>query len=194
MVVLALRYCSSEIGSDVIRGRPRDAETDERIVAAARTLLMRDGYHAVSIAAVARDADVARTTVYRRWPAKQHLVLDVVARLQAAVPVPDSGDWRADVLTLATAVARSLRALGPAMVADLAAAAASDPALADGVHALWAGRKGMVVERVPRPDAALLVDQIFGALYYRVLVTGEPVPDDYVGALVASVLDRVPVR
>ncbi|MEZ0364216.1 TetR/AcrR family transcriptional regulator [Mycobacterium sp. pUA109] len=64
--------------SESVRGRPRDPRTDRAIVAAARRLLVRDGYDQVSIEAVAREANVSRPTVYRRWPSKTHLVFDAV--------------------------------------------------------------------------------------------------------------------
>lgn len=47
-------------------------------MAATRRLLARDGYDQVSIEAIAREANVSRPTVYRRWPSKTHLVFDAV--------------------------------------------------------------------------------------------------------------------
>ena len=41
-------------------------------------ILVEDGYAAVTMEAVARRADVAHTTVYRRWPSKAHLVHGVL--------------------------------------------------------------------------------------------------------------------
>lgn len=80
------------------RGRPRDPRTEQAITEAARRLLARDGYDQVSIEAIAREADVSRPTVYRRWPSKTHLVFDAVFD---AAEVDDvltgSGDFEADL-------------------------------------------------------------------------------------------------
>ena len=66
-----------------IRGRPRDTDVDERILATAFRHLVREGYGGTSIEAVAADAGVAKTTIYRRYPTKRDLV---VAALRAETP------------------------------------------------------------------------------------------------------------
>jgi AcrR family transcriptional regulator len=68
-----------------IRGRPRDADVDERILATAFRHLVGAGYGGLSIEAVAAEAGVAKTTIYRRYPTKRDLV---VAALRAETPFP----------------------------------------------------------------------------------------------------------
>ncbi len=66
-------------------GRPRRAETDERIVSATLGLIREQGPAAVSVAAVAQRSGIARTTIYRRYRDRRDL-------LQAALqPVTDRG-------------------------------------------------------------------------------------------------------
>jgi AcrR family transcriptional regulator len=65
------------------RGRPRDASVDGRILAATFRQLVDVGYGALSIEAVAAEAGVAKTTVYRRYPTKPGLA---VASLSIEVP------------------------------------------------------------------------------------------------------------
>ena len=60
------------------RGRPRDPRTQRAILAATRKLLSTNGYDQISIDSIAREADVSRPTVYRRWPSKAHVVFDAV--------------------------------------------------------------------------------------------------------------------
>ena len=80
------------------RGRPRDPRTEQAITAAARRLLARDGYDQVSIEAIAREADVSRPTVYRRWPSKTHLVFDAVfGAADGGDVLTGSGDFEADL-------------------------------------------------------------------------------------------------
>ncbi|OMC13584.1 TetR family transcriptional regulator [Mycolicibacter heraklionensis] len=80
------------------RGRPRDPRTEQAITEAARRLLARDGYDQVSIEAIAREADVSRPTVYRRWPSKTHLVFDAVfGAVEAGDVLTSSGDFEADL-------------------------------------------------------------------------------------------------
>jgi AcrR family transcriptional regulator len=67
------------------RGRPRDARVDERILASTFRQLVDVGYAGLSIEAVASDAGVAKTTIYRRYPTKRDLV---VAALRESTPFP----------------------------------------------------------------------------------------------------------
>jgi hypothetical protein len=48
---------------------------------------------------------------------------------------------------------------------------------------------GLVLGHV---SPAVLVDQLVGPLYYRLLVTGEPLTPDYARTLVSSVLGEEP--
>jgi AcrR family transcriptional regulator len=68
------------------RGRPRDPRTQQAILAATRKLLSSNGYDQISIDSIAREADVSRPTVYRRWASKAHVVFD------AAFTLDDDGD------------------------------------------------------------------------------------------------------
>ena len=59
-------------------GRPRSAEADEAILAAAITLLIERGVGQVSVEQVARQAGVTRATVYRRFPNLTELLVAAV--------------------------------------------------------------------------------------------------------------------
>src|SRR6267142_6736133 len=58
------------------RGRPRDQHAAAKILKAAMCLLKQHGFRAVTLEAIAEEAGVARTTVYRRWPNKAAVVMD----------------------------------------------------------------------------------------------------------------------
>src|SRR5579859_2027958 len=95
-------------------GRPRDPAVDERAVAVARDLLLSGGYAGFGLDEVADRVGVARTTLYRRWPTRDHLVAAAVALMLARVPVRDTGDLRTDLVRAVTAVAVQLRRPGMA--------------------------------------------------------------------------------
>ena len=68
-------------------GRPRDPATDRAITVATMRLLARDGYQALAMEAVALEAGVAKTTVYRRYPSKHELVVAALLA-ETAFPTP----------------------------------------------------------------------------------------------------------
>lgn len=190
------------------RGRPRNTDVDRRVLDAAWDLLVAGGYAGLSVDEVAERAGVAKTTLYRRWPTKDHLAIAVAARLLGEVPIADTGDLHADLTGFATALAGTLNRVrlagqpaGPesaGLLAELVAAAARHEDIGTVVRAGFAQRHAMAVARLHRArereglradiDPDLLIDQLAGPLYYRVLITGAPVDAGYCQRLVAAVL------
>ncbi|WP_052668779.1 TetR/AcrR family transcriptional regulator [Nitriliruptor alkaliphilus] len=180
-------------------GRPRDPGIDEAVLEVAAEQLVAGGLPALRMDALAEQVGVAKTTLYRRWPTRAHLLVAILARGQHEIGTPSTGDVRADLVTFTTRLAA---ALDPPLVrqlaAQLAAAVAEDPDLAAPVRELWADRRrqigGIVEAGVERGQlradvpVTTIVDQLAGALYYHVLVTGEPLGEAYAATLVDTVL------
>jgi AcrR family transcriptional regulator len=191
------------------RGRPRDGEVDGRVLEAAWELLHAGGYAALNMDEVAERAGVAKTTLYRRWPTKDHLAVAVAARILGEVPIPDTGDLRRDLTDFITAQAASLGRLRQAgqpagaasagLAAELAAAAARHPDIGELVRGLFAQRHDLARARLRRAtereglrrdlDHAVLIDQLVGPVWYQILVTGGPADRTYAERLVEAVLD-----
>ena len=191
------------------RGRPRDSGVDRRVLSAAWGLLHAGGYAALNVDDVAERAGVAKTTLYRRWPTKDHLAIAVGAQMLGEVPIPDSGDLRQDLTEFATALAESLNRLrmaghygggkSPGLAAELVAAAARHPDIGEVVRAMYAERHALARARLERAvsseglrsdlDPGLLVEQLVGPIYYRILITGAPADRGYAGRLVEALLD-----
>ncbi len=68
------------------RGRPRSAEADAAIVDATLELIAEQGLTGLSVESVAVRAGVGKATIYRRWPSKEALVEEALARLAEEVP------------------------------------------------------------------------------------------------------------
>jgi AcrR family transcriptional regulator len=86
------------------RGRKRDDTRDVAILDAATDVLGEVGYASLTMDMVALRAKVGKATVYRRWPSKEELVLDVVEDMKRSqidlVSLPDTGTIREDLITL----------------------------------------------------------------------------------------------
>ncbi len=85
-----------------LRGRPRSEKAHTAILAAAAELLLDRGLAAVSMDSVAERAGVSKATIYRWWPTKESLALDVLyTEWAAARPYPrDTGTLRGDLFCL----------------------------------------------------------------------------------------------
>ena len=80
-------------GAAVLRPELTDAVIDAVLVEFAAV-----GYGRLSMQRVAARAGVGKSALYRRWPGKQEMVADAMARLGVPdVPPPDTGSLRADL-------------------------------------------------------------------------------------------------
>jgi AcrR family transcriptional regulator len=195
-------------GGTARRGRPRDNAVDERVLDVAWDLLLSGGYAGLNVDEVAERAAVAKTTLYRRWPTKDHLAIAVATRRIPFAMVADTGDLCRDLTEFAVDMAANLqqyRAAGGSdgvsagLAGELVAAASRHPDIGDLIRALHARRHAMALERLKRAsereglrtdiDHAILIDQISGPIYYRALVTGAANDRGYAERLVRAVLD-----
>lgn len=174
-------------------GRPRDATCDRRILDATVKLLQRYGYGGLTIEGVAAEARVGRPTIYRRWPSKPALVVAaLVASNQIALPDPDTGSLRGDLIEMQRRqvmliTSPNARRVTAGLIADLA----SDPELAEKyVHDYLVPRRATVWAVLQRHidngaldpdiDLAFVFDLLTGPLFMRAVVWGQPLPPDAV--------------
>jgi AcrR family transcriptional regulator len=175
-------------------GRPRSTEADRAILDAARAALVELGWGGLSMADVAARAGVAKTTLYRRWPSKNELVLDAVADLLGEIELPDLGSLRADLTCVVRRFAELLeRPETQTALMAIVAESTRDPALRRRVRtAIVEPQRRLVVlgrQRAqargelpadaadPAPTIDLIFDVVAGAVVHRTLVSGEPVDD-----------------
>jgi AcrR family transcriptional regulator len=173
-------------GAQRTLGRPRDEHIDREVVAAVLSVLRTRGYRAVTIEGIARTVRRARTSLYRRWPSKRHLVAYAVVSEMGASPAADTGALRGDletaVGTLLRAFAGPLKQALPGLVADMA----HDVELAEAIRkeVLAARRHSMreaFVRAVARGesrndlDIELVLDMLTAPFYYRALFGHAPI-------------------
>jgi AcrR family transcriptional regulator len=187
------------------RGRPKNERIDLEVVAAVLKGLRLRGYRGVTMEGVARQVKRARTSLYRRWPSKRHLVADAVVAELGAQPAPDTGSLRKDlkaaVGTLLNGFAGPLGKALPGLVADMA----HDPVLARMIRekVLVARRRSIraAFERgVARGesgrgfDIEILIDMLTGPFYFRALFGHLPATPAMVNTIVDYVLAVVRPR
>lgn len=108
------------------RGRPRSTTIDSAVRDAVMAALAHHGYAAMTVDGVARDARVAKTAIYRRWPSKAEMVFaSAIHGSEIAAPA-DRGDLRGEVTALVERIveliaAPAVRGCLPALLADLRA-------------------------------------------------------------------------
>ncbi|HEX6361277.1 TetR/AcrR family transcriptional regulator [Actinophytocola sp.] len=171
--------------------RARSDVREEAILRAAMALLGEVGYDRMTIDAVAERAKASKATVYRRWSGKAELVATAVRRYAGtALPPPEpTGQPRADLLALLTAMRASLLGQDAALLLGLLTAMRHDAELARTVRqVVLAHKHDAFAALFPDADHAWLAEITSAALLSRLLVTGEPLDEEFLAKLVDTVL------
>jgi len=178
------------------RGRPRDLQIRGAILRAARELLNELGPAALTMEAVALRAGVGKPTVYRWWP-NRHAV--AMAALMDDAPVPPTTARRARSALQALeqqllTVADTLASRAGRHVTVIIAAADPDTEVAKAFrHHFVLARRGegraLLEQAVSQGELRaglqldVALDQIYGALFFRLLLGHAPVDAAFVRAL-----------
>ena len=160
----------------------RSARVREAVLKAALHAVAERGADALSISEIARQAEVHETSIYRRWPTKEHLVLDALLDYsEAKLPIPDTGTLRDDLVAFATAVTAYLDSPLGRTLARSMAVAGDDDTLAAGRAQFWKSRLDLASAMIARAkdrgevptdlDAATALELVIAPLHFRALLT-----------------------
>ncbi len=181
-------------------GRPRSERAHQAILAAARELLIAEGFAAMRLEHVAARAGVGKATIYRRWSSKEDLAQELLLQLASPhIAVVNADTTRAELLA---AVINPMRAVtetdfGP-VIRALLSQIASDPSLGDPFRATVVKARRDEVARLiargiargdlrPDADVDLATEMLVGPVYFR-LMFGGVLDDDFAERVVDSVL------
>ena len=178
----------------------RSQRAHRAILEAAYELALDRGPAKVTIDAIAARAGVGKQTIYRWWPSKGALLLDVLADAVGAVSeMPDTGDVVADLTTQMTAVTDLFRSDFARFYTGLIAEAQADDAVARGLAEQLVDRaegpRRQRLEKAQRDgqiradvDIAAAVEALYAPLYYRLLLRTAPLSVDHVHAVIDAAL------
>ncbi|WP_233551361.1 TetR/AcrR family transcriptional regulator [Amnibacterium setariae] len=168
---------------------------------AAVELLTAEGLPAVTFDRVAAAAGSSKNTLYKWWPSAGALAAEAYfARSEAALRFPDTGDIETDLRTQLRSFVRLLTAdEGGPVIRQLIGAAQMDPALWREFSRNYSRpRRELARAALERARARkqlregfsldIVVDQLWGACYHRLLIPDEPLTLAFADELVDNVL------
>src|SRR5689334_4912160 len=156
--------------------------TRERALSTAATILRRDGYSRLTMERVAAESGVAKTTLYRRWPTRAALCMELYLEVASReLQTPDTGDVASDLRQIVNTVVhlQTRTVAGPAFIGVIAEAL-SNPVASSASLVKFAERRREVTRRVLEraiargeirrgTDADLVIDALGGATTFRLL-------------------------
>ena len=183
-----------------VRGRPRSAEAHQAILDSAISLTREVGFDALAMDAIAARAGVGKATVYRRWKSKESLIAEALARFARAIPVPDAGSVREDLLIVMRGNMRMYQdPATAALLSGLVAAMARSAPIAEAVRSGFVAARRRAMRQVlargiargelgRRANTTLALDLLSGPLLYRALISGDTIDARMIKSMVAVVL------
>lgn len=186
--------------------RRRSGRAHQAILSAAAELLEETGYGNLTIEAIAAKAGVSKKTIYRWWSNKAAVVMEAYAEQAALnVPIPNTGSLRADLLAFLREVFAMHKKVkfGPTM-ASLVAEIQTDLGLAEAFRERFITQRRAVVrqmlERAMRRgelqgnlDLEVVVDALYGPIFYRLLVGHAPLGEQFAEKVVNQLMSGVSV-
>lgn len=182
-------------------GRPRSEQSRQSILRSTLKFLKRKGGFAdLSIEAIAADANVGKTTVYRWWPTKAALVADAFSTsADQELRFPNTGSVQRDMSLQMRRLIRVFRSKRGKVVAALLAGGQSDPELLAAFRDkfLWPRRKQAYqtlqrgIDRgdlPPGSDLNLILDSLYGPIYMRFLIRHAKLDERFADEICGAVL------
>jgi AcrR family transcriptional regulator len=177
----------------------RSARVRKAVLKATLQAVVEHGADAVSISEIARQAAVHDTSIYRRWPTKDHLLLDALLDYsESTLPIPDTGTLRGDLVEFATEVSAYLASpLGRTLARAMAVAGDADDL--DAARAqFWKSRLDLASAMIERAkvrrevpadlDGSTALELVIAPLHFRALLTHQAIDEQAIGQLVDLLL------
>ena len=184
-------------------GRPRSEKTRLAILEATADLLVEGGLGAATMESIAARAGVSKVTIYKWWPSRGSVAIDAYFhRYRETLNFPDSGNLFDDLITQMSIMINAFRGRAGEIMAELIGQAQSDTALAQTLRTKWLQpRREMttiVLQRAiergeVRSDVSIpvLMDQLYGPLYFRLVARHEPLTIEFADELIRNTLQGV---
>lgn len=185
------------------RGRPRDPDVDRLIVDTAVRLISEHGFDGLTMEAVAREAGIAKATLYRRFPCKVDLAVSACHAVSPVIAeLPNTGSLTEDLVALVGGVVEKMRTSdGGRIMPAMVAASGSNPEVREALRRFSSTRRSKVRDVLTRAvdsgeiraeaDVDLVADCLVGPVVFRHLVTGQRLDDAVVRRLVTQVVEGI---
>lgn len=170
------------------RGRPpaESAVSHDAILDAVYHILQHKTVRELTMEEVARHAKVGKPTLYRWWPSKAALVMDMFEeRVMGTLAAPDAKSAEEAFRIQATQLIRLFTGFFGKVAADIISEGQSDPTVLNEFRERymlkrraftreWIARARASGEFRQEVDPELLMDMVYGPIYFRLLVRHQP--------------------
>ncbi len=178
-----------------VAGRPRSVESEQAVLAATWKLLKETSVRRISIEAIAREAGVGKTTIYRWWPSKTALIVDAfLAQVETVLPFPETETAHEALSQQMQRLVQVLQGDVGRIIAAIIAEGQCDPEALESFRERFLNVRRQIARQVivkgmqsgefdASLDPEVVMDMMYGPIYYRLLVKHLPLDKQFVSTL-----------
>ena len=174
-------------------GRPRDERARSSVLETVREQLQHGSLCTLSMEGIARQAGVGKQTLYRWWPSLADIALEaLIGEASEHCPVPNTGNLENDLRTFLRGAFQVIQQRsGPLLRCLMLEAQKSADFRTKFCDRFIRIRQEALATLISRSESSaelrsLIIDMIFGTLWYRLLVGHRPLDDDAADQLTAA--------
>ena len=176
-------------------GRPRSQVSRQAILDATWKMLMHTSVRDVSIEGIAKRANVGKTTIYRWWPNKISVILDAVNGQMMYPPAMVSGDSARELLLKQMErFGKTLKGRTGKIIAEVFAESQSSRELLEVYYKNFMLQHEEILANIIEQgkesgefayaaDTALIVDMMYGSVFYRLMSNPESIQPEFFDSL-----------
>lgn len=176
-------------------GRPRSEVSRQAILDATWKLLLHTSVKDISIEAIAKKANVGKTTIYRWWPNKVSVVLDAVNGQMMFPPAVISGDNAKELmLGQLERFGKTLKGRTGRIITEVFAESQGSQDLLEIYYKNFMLQHEEILANIieqgkqsgefaMNADTALVVDMIYGSVFYRLMSNPESIQPEFFDSL-----------
>ena len=182
------------------RGRPRSEQARQEILETAYKLLAEKGFNAVGSHEIAEAAGVSSATLYRWWKSKDEILFDACfEHMQPVLAIPETGSALTRLRRYVLRGVEFLRSEEGAVIARVLTGIHEDKRLREMFLQRYAEprrqiQRGIIKDAIASgelkrtTDPELLIDALFGPLFFRWLQGHAPLDSSFAERIFDKVL------
>lgn len=194
---------TTENVSTVVAGRPRNHEMTDSILRAALELVEEVGFDGVTIDRISERTGASRASIYRRWSNVSAIIMDAfMAEAAPLIPFKPKENVAESFRATMKFAIKVFNGRHGKIFGGLIGRAQTDAQLREAVWSGWFKQRRDIAhefireaiksgELRPDTDADILIDALYGAIYYRLLLPYAPLTDEYIDTIVDYIFNGV---
>ncbi|MCU5746668.1 TetR/AcrR family transcriptional regulator [Staphylococcus sp. SQ8-PEA] len=173
-------------------GRPKDPTVNRKIFNTIETILNQQHYHDMTIDQIAEKSGVSKTTIYRRWPDKSFIIIDMFLE-KTEMYKPEPVNLYQDLYAFLVHVMTIYKSNLGIAVMEVLINQYHKEAKKRFMEAYFNQKRSVLKEIIEYyaevDDEDLFIDLIFAPIYFNLIIKPEELDESYIEKMLTLILN-----